>query len=119
MEHITAVEETLTETEMLRMNTLRGSSARVASTWATINDYKVSDGDNRICGRGFDGGGDATVEQRRKVAADLRRLGFVKVMVWRGADRRGVRRVREGHMDASSFFMLPLTYLLLSISFEY
>ncbi|KAA0048091.1 hypothetical protein E6C27_scaffold385G001670 [Cucumis melo var. makuwa] len=27
------------------------------------------------------------------------------------ADQRGARRMREGHMDASSFFMLPLTYL--------
>ncbi|KAA0058332.1 gag protease polyprotein [Cucumis melo var. makuwa] len=31
------------------------------------------------------------------------------VRVWRGADRRGTRRIRESHMDASSFFMLPLT----------
>ncbi|KAA0055514.1 Ulp1-like peptidase [Cucumis melo var. makuwa] len=34
---------------------------------------------------------------------------LIDVMVWRGADRRGTRRVHEGHMDASSFFMLPLT----------
>ncbi|KAA0046147.1 ty3-gypsy retrotransposon protein [Cucumis melo var. makuwa] len=35
--------------------------------------------------------------------------GTVYITVWRGIDRRGTRRIREGHMDASSFFMLPLT----------
>ncbi|KAA0067506.1 mucin-19-like isoform X6 [Cucumis melo var. makuwa] len=43
---------------------------------------------------------------------------LIDVRVWRVANRRGARRMREGHMDTSSFFMLPLTYLLISISFE-
>ncbi|KAA0054358.1 hypothetical protein E5676_scaffold302G001790 [Cucumis melo var. makuwa] len=34
---------------------------------------------------------------------------LIDVRVWQGADRRGARRMSEGHMDASSFFMLPLT----------
>ncbi|KAA0059774.1 hypothetical protein E5676_scaffold896G00300 [Cucumis melo var. makuwa] len=29
---------------------------------------------------------------------------LIDVRVWRGVDRRGARRMREGHMDASSFF---------------
>ncbi|TYK07522.1 hypothetical protein E5676_scaffold702G00080 [Cucumis melo var. makuwa] len=34
---------------------------------------------------------------------------LIDVRVCRGADRRWARRMREGHMDASIFFMLPLT----------
>ncbi|KAA0038216.1 hypothetical protein E6C27_scaffold270G00540 [Cucumis melo var. makuwa] len=35
---------------------------------------------------------------------------LIEVRVWREANRQGTRRMREGHMDASSFFTLPLTY---------
>ncbi|KAA0048099.1 hypothetical protein E6C27_scaffold385G001770 [Cucumis melo var. makuwa] len=38
-------------------------------------------------------------------------IRLIDVRVWRGANRRGARRMREGHMDTSSFFMLLLTYL--------
>ncbi|KAA0051540.1 ty3-gypsy retrotransposon protein [Cucumis melo var. makuwa] len=34
---------------------------------------------------------------------------LINVRVWRGADQRGERRMCEGHMNTSSFFMLPLT----------
>ncbi|KAA0051238.1 gag-protease polyprotein [Cucumis melo var. makuwa] len=34
---------------------------------------------------------------------------LIDVRVWKGTDRRGASRMREGHMDVFSFFMLPLT----------
>ncbi|TYK18895.1 gag-protease polyprotein [Cucumis melo var. makuwa] len=33
---------------------------------------------------------------------------LIDVRVWKGTDRRGASRMREGHMDVFSFFMLPL-----------
>ncbi|KAA0043122.1 ty3-gypsy retrotransposon protein [Cucumis melo var. makuwa] len=39
----------------------------------------------------------------RLICASVGITRLIDVRVWRGADRRGARRMREGHMDASGF----------------
>ncbi|KAA0060796.1 gag protease polyprotein [Cucumis melo var. makuwa] len=41
------------------------------------------------------------------------------VRVWRGADRRGARRMREGHMDASGFLYASANYYVVTSAYSW